>query len=139
VRENEIHRVLSTVEVLRDLRSNDLRHVIAGATVEEWEDGDTIVREHGQPFAFFVVLEGTARVVVGDETVSTLNAGDSFGELGLLDHGTRSATVVADRKLRTLAIPRVTFYSMIESNPAFARRVEEVGRARVRGTGQPED
>jgi CRP-like cAMP-binding protein len=54
----------------------------------------------GDPgLAFYFILSGTVRILIdrpgGEEAVNEMHAGDSFGELALLDaHNVRTASVV---------------------------------------------
>src|SRR6516165_7592539 len=62
--------------------------------------GSVIVREGDPADAYWVLVEGKARVVKvgehGDEVaLNTLTPGDSFGEVSLLINTTRTATVRA--------------------------------------------
>src|SRR6476620_330781 len=58
--------------------------------------GDVIVREGDPADRFFVIesgqVEGTQSAQNGDVHVRTMHAGDHFGEVGLLETSTRTAT-----------------------------------------------
>src|SRR5206468_1972209 len=67
--------------------------------------GQTVVEQWGSERDFFVIVEGTADVFVGDEHVRSLGPGEFFGELAALDWGagfgySRLATVLAGTVLR---------------------------------------
>jgi len=78
--------------------------------------------EHGE--AMYLVLEGElrARVVVGgkETTLSTMTAGDFFGEISLLDEGPRSADVIANADSRLLKISATAFDRVMREAPALA-------------------
>ena len=57
--------------------------------------GDTIVREGEEADMFYVIVTGTFDVTNGGVKVRELTAGQSFGEIGILITGTRTATVTA--------------------------------------------
>ena len=61
--------------------------------------GETIVREGSGGAAFFLIESGEATVSVGGVERTTLRAGDYFGEIALIDEGTRSATITATTDL----------------------------------------
>jgi CRP-like cAMP-binding protein len=69
-----------------------------------------------------VVSSGALKIVLpsaaGDEAIiATLQPGDFFGELALLDGAPRSATAVAVEPTETLALPRDAFLALLDSDP----------------------
>jgi hypothetical protein len=78
--------------------------------------------EHGD--AMYLVLEGElrARVIVDkkETTLSTMTAGDFFGEISLLDAGARSADVIANSDSRLLKISSASFAQVMREAPALA-------------------
>lgn len=85
---------------------------------------DTVVREGDAGDAMYLILEGELRgrtVQDGRETIlTTLGAGDFFGEMALLDHGPRSADVVANQDSTLLKISATAFEGIIREAPALA-------------------
>ena len=61
--------------------------------------GDTILREGEEGSTAFLVVSGSVEVIIGEgsraKTLGSLNAGDVFGEMSLIEPGPRSATVKA--------------------------------------------
>ena len=51
---------------------------------------------------FFIIEEGTARVVRDGQFLDELGPGDFFGEMGLLDNAPRNADVIAETPLRVM-------------------------------------
>ncbi len=83
------------------------------------------VFRRGEPSdAMYLVLEGElrARVMVDgkETTLSTVAAGGFFGEISLLDHGPRSADVIANTDSRLLKISAVAFEKVMAEAPALA-------------------
>jgi len=83
------------------------------------------VFRRGQPSdAMYLVLEGElrARVIVDgkETTLSTMTAGDFFGEISLLDEGPRSADVIANSESRLLKISSAAFARVMREAPALA-------------------
>jgi len=86
-----------------------------------WED---IVREGSPGDAMYLLLEGEVRVrlmIAGKETIlTTLAAGEFFGEVALFDHGPRSADVIANKECLLLRIPAGAFQRLVEEAPDLA-------------------
>jgi CRP/FNR family cyclic AMP-dependent transcriptional regulator len=80
----------------------------------------------------FVLIEGQADVIVGDEVVESASRGAIIGEMALIDHAPRSATVVACTECRLLPIDVERFNTLIQKTPDFARHVMNVMADRIR-------
>jgi CRP-like cAMP-binding protein len=87
-------------------------------------DGAQLTRQGGYAREFFVVVEGTADVYRDGERVGRLEAGDFFGEVGLLGpRWERSATVVATSPMRLLVLARRQFRELLFAAPSVAARI----------------
>lgn len=80
----------------------------------------------------FVIVAGTAEVRRNGRKVATLGAGDSFGELALLDHGPRTATVTAATDLTVLVIGAREFAALVDAVPPIAHKLMRSLAARIR-------
>jgi CRP-like cAMP-binding protein len=114
---------LARSPLFADLSQRDLRRVARATEVYDYPDGRTIVREGTRSEGFFVILDGQARVSRGGRTIRRLGPGDFFGEIGLLDGGPRTATVVAAGPLRALVLLRKEFRTLLMDEPKVAYRV----------------
>ena len=79
----------------------------------------------------YVVDEGEADVIIGGEIVTTVGPGDPVGEMALLDHLPRSATVVATTPMKLYVISAARFEDILAST-AIARGLLEHLSLRVR-------
>ncbi len=96
--------------------------------------GHVVVREGDEGSEFYVVVDGSARVTVGDGTaVADLGPGSFFGEMALLDGGDRVATVTAATELDLLVLHRDEFNEMLAlAMPTLAPKLLAVVGRRVR-------
>jgi hypothetical protein len=92
-----------------ELLASDLRP-------HEFPAGTAAVREGDAGDLFHLIVAGSATVTVGGEPRPPLAPGDCFGEIALLRDIPRTATVVADQALRTLALERETFLFAVTGN-----------------------
>ncbi|HUG38018.1 MAG TPA: peptidase domain-containing ABC transporter [Candidatus Limnocylindrales bacterium] len=99
--------------------------------------GSLIVREGDPADAFFVLVSGRARVVKradtgGEIVLNTLRPGDSFGEMGLLEHTTRMATVRASADVEVLRLDQAAFSDLLATTPDLEQYLEQQsGRRRL--------
>jgi CRP-like cAMP-binding protein len=85
--------------------------------VVTFEAGDRVVTEGEPGDAFYVLLEGTAAVVVGGRAVASLGPGDTLGEISLVDGRPRSATVTSETRVRAIVIRRSGFERLMDDFP----------------------
>jgi len=102
-----------------------------GTTIKV-DEGYVLTREGRRGYEFFVVIEGTAGCSIGGERVSKIGPGDFFGEMALLDGGTRSATVVAETAMEVLVIDSREFGGMVDQVPATSRAIMQKLAERLR-------
>lgn len=82
----------------------------------------------------YVLLEGFARIVVGNTVVDEAGPGALLGELALIDPGPRSATVVAVTDCVLVPIDLGRFHTLIQQTPPFATHVMKIMADRLRRT-----
>ena len=82
----------------------------------EFPAGTVVVREGEVGELFHLIAAGSAEVTVRGEPRPPLAPGDCFGEIALLRGIARTATVVADQALRTLALEREAFLVAVTGN-----------------------
>ena len=81
----------------------------------------------------FVIMEGSATVRRNGKKVAVLGPGAVVGELSLLDHGPRTATVTTDTEATVLVLDQRHFSSVIDDVPAIgAQDHERAGRSHPR-------
>jgi CRP/FNR family cyclic AMP-dependent transcriptional regulator len=97
---------------------------IARAGDEVTMTAGTVVVEQGQlGREAFIVLDGRVSVKRGGRKIITLGAGTVVGELSLLDHGPRTATVVCESDCTLYVIDQRHFRGVIEQSPAIAMKL----------------
>jgi NADH dehydrogenase len=111
-------------------------------THAHYEAGQEIIRQGELADAFYVIVKGTVEVVReedGQEKVLAQMAdGDSFGELGLLQHRRRSATIRALEPVDVLVLGRSDFDLLAGTWKHLNESLAEVARARTpRDAGEP--
>ena len=97
--------------------------------------GQTLITE-GQPTeAFFILESGHVEVTRGGKPVNRLGPGDFFGEIGMLDRGTATATVVTDGPVEAIVLSHTQFRDAIKANDNLALQVIAAMAKRLRADG----
>ena len=88
--------------------------------------------EQGRPGQeCYVILDGTAGVYFGGEHIATLEAGSMVGEMALIDHRPRSASVVAETDMALLGFDTRHFRALLDELPKASQRVMSLLNARA--------
>jgi CRP/FNR family transcriptional regulator, cyclic AMP receptor protein len=114
---------LATVGLFSVLSKAELREVLKASDQIEVERGKVLVVEGRPGHEFFLILEGEALVRRNGSQIATLGPGEYFGELSLLDHGARSATVVAASDMRLLVLGQREFAGLLQTLPGMAAKL----------------
>src|SRR5699024_11165967 len=87
------------------------------------EAGTVLVDQGDLGREAFFVIEGTAVVKRNNRRIGTLGPGEAVGELALLDHGPRTATVTAKTDMTILVLSAREFSGLIEQVPGLANKL----------------
>ncbi len=112
--------VLGEVPLFAGLPKRQLRRLGRLAEARRYRPGTRIVWRGERGDVFFVVLDGCAVVRTPAGAEIRLEAGDSFGEMSLLDGGPRSAAVIAETAVLAMLLRRRRFLQLLRREPAVA-------------------
>ena len=123
---------ITAFPVFADLPEAELDE-LAGAVHElAVAERSTVVTVDDYGDAVYLVEEGTADVMnERGETTQTLTAGDTFGEIGLLLTGQRTATVVARSPLKLLSLSGADFERIRSRVPELEQTLRRLGLERA--------
>ena len=123
---------LAEVPLFAGLKERNLKMLAQSLKERSFEPGATIAVEGKSGVGFFVIVEGEATVTVDGRERATLRPGDHFGELALIDEGSRTATVTASTPLRCYAMTSWEFRPLVQENPSVAWHLLENLAKRLR-------
>lgn len=122
---------LRDVPIFRHLSKSELERVAGWLQVFSVSEGDLLVREGASAHEFFLIEDGEAAVLEDGERVAMLGPGDFFGEIGLLETGRRTASVVAATPMDVVVMYRDEFEQMKKELPTVADQVQAAIRSRL--------
>jgi CRP-like cAMP-binding protein len=94
--------------------------------------GQTLFREGEPGDVMYVLITGTAKIVVAGEVIEEAGSGALLGELALIDSAPRAATVVATTDCRLAPLNKEQFHTLVRGTPYFATEVMKVMADRLR-------
>lgn len=106
---------------------------LAGAKVnipERW----SVMSESTPADMAYVLLAGEVEVRRNGEPVATLPPGQIFGEIALLEHSLRSASVVAASPITVLRLDAASLQKIADDHPDFAAKLAEGADLRQSGS-----
>lgn len=95
-------------------------------------EGSALFVEGDQGELMYVLVRGTARVIVGGFPVEDLEPGNIAGEMALIDREPRSATVIADTYCEFACVDQERFQLLVSETPGFAVDVMRTLARRLR-------
>lgn len=125
--------VLEDVPLFAGVPRRHLKRVAELAKPKRFAAGTTIVRSGDPGNAFYVLVDGAARVTPPKGRAIKLGPGDSFGEMALLDGSPRSADVTATEDVLALAIGSAAFEKLLRREPQLAIALLRTLAGRLRG------
>ncbi len=126
---------LSSVPFFEGFSDVDLHRVLELSDQMEARQG-TVLVDQGDPGTLcYVIVEGEASVYVRGEHVASVGPGAMVGEMALIDHRPRTATVVADAEMKVLRFRTQAFRTLLDEMPKASERVMTTLRARLERSG----
>lgn len=124
---------LSQVDLFGALPDSALDEIMGMGTTFTLKPGTTLVIEGSTDAGFQIVRRGSATVSVNGVERGPVNEGGYFGEISLIDHQGRSATIVAGPEgVETFAVSALAFAQLMDRYPQIARALLPVLTARIR-------
>ena len=117
---------LRRIALFSELSPADLHRLASVAEERTYPDGDLLAPEGELGDELHVVVQGTVAVTHGDTLVARRSAGEVVGELSIITRSPRVASLAAEGGVRTIAIGRREFESMIRERPEIALAVMRV-------------
>jgi CRP-like cAMP-binding protein len=135
-----LFKLAEKVKAFHGLTPAEIGDVLAHAEKCTFEPGTAIVKEGNVGTHMYIIIDGEAAVTKqgrsGEVELARLGATDSFGEMALADHETRSASVTA---LTPCVLVRLNDH-IVNSRPEIGvkiyRNVSRVLSARLRSADE---
>jgi CRP/FNR family cyclic AMP-dependent transcriptional regulator len=123
---------LSKVQLFSTFNKKELNTLARASDDVSVPAGKELVRQGSPGHEFFLILDGECSVRRNGRHVATLNPGDYFGELALLDRGSRNATVVAETPVTLLVLGQREFGGVLDELPVLAHKMLTIMAHRLR-------
>ncbi|PYQ09911.1 MAG: hypothetical protein DMH00_12230 [Acidobacteria bacterium] len=109
-------KALQRVPLFADLTKREVQQIARLFKERRFSSGETVIKEGSGGAAFFVIESGEATVFIRGKKHTTLKPDDYFGEIALIDEGTRMATITATSALVCYGLTFWDFRPLVEAN-----------------------
>ncbi len=132
-------RLLKTIPLFTGMDDEEIAALASIMDEERFRAGHVIFNAEQRGGTLYIIQAGQVELSIMDDDhekliVEVLESGDFFGELSLLDGGTRSATATAMQRTDTLVLERQEFLDLMLQKPHMAQDVMVSLAKRIRRT-----
>ena len=123
--------LLAKVPLFQGLSKKHLTQVSLLATRIDAPAGKVLTREGEFGHEFILILEGEVEIRRGDDVIATRGAGDYIGEIALIEHQPRTATVVATTPAVLDVIGQREFATLLRDEPEIGEKIKATSSERL--------
>lgn len=123
---------LKNVPLFSACSKKELEKVAKAADEITMAAGSIVVDQGEMGREAYVILSGEVSIKRNNRKIATLGTGDVVGELSLLDHGPRTASVVCVTDCTLLVIDQRRFINVLDDVPSIAHKLMGALASRIR-------
>lgn len=120
------------IEVLQDIPAAEKQILAKLLQPVHVDEGNILCREGDLGDYFYMIVKGEAEVCKGEKIITTLKAGEIFGEMSLLTGEPRSATVIARTTMELYRLDQDNFAEILTKSPYLAWALSRTLARRLR-------
>jgi diguanylate cyclase (GGDEF)-like protein len=128
---------LADIQLLAGADLEPLKDLLDACEIRDLVPDETLFVAGATNTTLYIILSGSLRVHLespDSDPAGVLKAGESVGELSIIDQRPTSAYVLADAPTRLLAVPQEVFWALVETSHAVARNLLVCLSRRLRQT-----
>jgi CRP-like cAMP-binding protein len=118
----ELSVLSSSKQGLVYLTANDWALVVDKASLVQFKEGAILIQKGKRANGVYLLLKGSARVVIPSQASRTLGPGEICGEMSFLEDSAASVSVIAEADIEAYHLDRATLQTLFELFPHLASR-----------------
>jgi len=122
---------LRQIALFENVADADLARIVGLGEPVDAEPGAVLIDQGDVGTEVFLVIDGEAGIYSGNEHVATISAGAVVGEMALVGHRPRNATVRAQSPMRLLSFDIAAFKRLLDEMPAARDHIFRLLEARA--------
>ena len=128
IRQETTEEVLSKVPAFSNLSARELKEVATIVHKREYRTGEPVFYQGDPGLGMYIVQDGEVSITIlgkdgNERELATLNDGDFFGELALLDESPRSANAICKTEFTLIGFFRPDLFELIEKKNTLGIKI----------------
>jgi CRP/FNR family transcriptional regulator, cyclic AMP receptor protein len=107
---------LQRVPIFSDMNKREIEEIAGLFKEHRFSKGETIVKEGSVADTLFLIQSGEVDAFIGGRGRFAMKAPEYFGEVALIDEGTRMATAIASSEVVCYGLTYRNFRALVEKN-----------------------
>lgn len=120
---HDVSEHLAQVPLFSACSKKELTRIAKATDEVSIEDGHVLTAQDDRSDEAFIIVSGTVTVKRNGRKIAELGPGSMIGELGLLDRGTRTATVTANGPVELLVLGPREFAALLDDVPSINHKL----------------
>ncbi|MEW6669030.1 MAG: ATP-binding cassette domain-containing protein [Thermodesulfobacteriota bacterium] len=124
-----IGEFLQKCPVFKEVSPTVLAEAAHAMKLEQYTPGEFVIQQGEVGDRFYLIRSGTVEILKGVEgrlaSMGKLGPGDFFGELALLRHEPRAASIKALERLEVFSLPKEKFDEVVQSSTSFKEQLKK--------------
>ena len=118
---------LQNISLMREWPQQTLAAFARIAAIQEFNEGELVVREGSENLNLYLVHRGEFSVTQHGKLIRKLRQGDSYGEFGMLQNRHSASSVVASMPSSCLVVTKADFLKFITQDFMISLQFEQIG------------
>lgn len=132
---------LQKISFFQHFSQSQLEQLVQVGNSVQYPAQTTLFEQGDEADSLYVILEGSVKVFGQDPSgqsieLSTLGTGAFFGELALVDGGTRSATIITEENAEFFVLNRLNFLQILGTSPDLLSHVLADISSKIRSSNE---
>lgn len=129
--------LLKNSDIFNQINTDDLRYVADALDEEKYLSGDIVFEQNDRGDNMYVIVDGEVGISLNGNNgsyVTTMSAGECFGEMNLLDDLPRSASAIVVEDATVLKLSQPKFRGLLVSYPELGLGMLKAMSLKLRNT-----
>lgn len=122
---NLILNILKKIPLFESLSEAEHESMLEHITMQYYPAHYKLFEEGVVGSALYIIKSGTVRIYKGGQDLATLNEGDFFGEMALIEQKPRMAGAETLSDSEIFVLEKDDFAELVRKTPGIAQKVEE--------------